>query len=184
MKTKTIKATLRKKIDDWIASVEDPELIERLRKDTIVTGGAIASMLLREPVNDYDIYFRTRETALAVAQYYVSRFERKEVHGIKVPIFVAEDGDRIKIVVKSAGIASEDSTKEEYQYFENDDDPDAMAAQQYIGEIMQDPGDIEDAYEETEVMALENDKPPYRPVFLSTNAITLAGKIQIVLDHL
>ena len=96
MKTKTIKAVLRKKIDDWIASIEDPELIERLRKYTIVTGGAIASMLLREPVNDYDIYFRTRETALAVAQYYVSRFERKEVHGIKVPIFVEEDKDRIR----------------------------------------------------------------------------------------
>ena len=49
---------------------------------------------------------------------------------------------------------------------------------------MQDPGDIQDAYEETEAKALETEHdqgPKYRPVFMSTNAITLSGKIQIIL---
>src|SRR3546814_939057 len=46
---------------------------------------------------------------------------------------------------------------------------------------MSDPGDIEEAYQETEAAALETSDPTYRPVFMSTNAITLSDKIQIVL---
>src|SRR3546814_2013322 len=51
----------------------------------------------------------------------------------------------------------------------------------YVGEVMSDPGDIEEAYQETEAAALETSDPTYRPVFVSTNAITLSDKIQIVL---
>jgi hypothetical protein len=43
------------------------------------------------------------------------------------------------------------------------------------------PGEIEEAYQETEALALENEDPTFRPVFMSTNAITLSDKIQIVL---
>src|SRR3546814_1364029 len=50
-----------------------------------------------------------------------------------------------------------------------------------VGEVMSDPGDIEEAYQETEAAALETSDPTYRPVFMSTNAITLSDKIQIVL---
>src|SRR3546814_8968134 len=46
---------------------------------------------------------------------------------------------------------------------------------------MSDPGDIEEAYQETEAAALETSDPTYRPVFMLTNAITLSDKIQIVL---
>src|SRR3546814_6608339 len=49
----------------------------------------------------------------------------------------------------------------------------------YVGEAMSDPGDIEEAYQETEAAALETSDPTYRPVFMSTNAITLSDKIQI-----
>ena len=48
---------------------------------------------------------------------------------------------------------------------------------------LQDYGEIEEAYEEAEVAALNTDdgKPKYRPIFLSTNAITLANKVQVIL---
>jgi hypothetical protein len=49
---------------------------------------------------------------------------------------------------------------------------------------MQDPGAIEDAYEETESTALDaidDGKQKYRPVFMSTNAITLSNKLQLIL---
>ena len=52
MKAKTIKAVLRKKIDAWLASIEDESVRTLARKNTIVTGGCIASMLLKEKVND------------------------------------------------------------------------------------------------------------------------------------
>jgi len=49
---------------------------------------------------------------------------------------------------------------------------------------MQDAGSIEEKYTETEALALkaeDDGRPKFRPVFMSTNAITLSHKIQLVL---
>jgi hypothetical protein len=73
MKRNTIAKVIEAKIDSWINTVEDVSLRSALSRDTIVTGGAIASMMLGEPVNDYDIYFRTKSTAIAIANYYADK---------------------------------------------------------------------------------------------------------------
>ncbi|GGA45912.1 hypothetical protein [Pelagibacterium lentulum] len=180
MKAKTINKVIRAKVDEWLSSIEDEAVRDLAKKNTIVTGGCIASMLLREPVNDYDLYFTNKETALAVAEYYVARFKSKNASGIEVPISVDDRDGRIRIVVKSAGIASEDGATTPYEYFEAR--PDAEASE-YVGEVLGDAGDIEEALEETTdaALAVDDGKPKYRPVFLSTNAITLSHKVQIVL---
>lgn len=181
MKAKTIKKVIRSKIDQWLDSIEDAAVKELASKNTIVTGGYIASMLLREPVNDFDLYFTNRETTLAVARYYVARFKSKNAAGVEVPIFVDDKDDRIRIVVKSAGIASEEGAEAPYEYFESRPDDEAGV---YVGEVMGDVGDIEDVLEETNTLALEavdDGRPKYRPVFMSTNAITLSHRVQIVL---
>lgn len=182
MKAKTIRAVLRKKIDEWLASIEDESVREAARKDTIVTGGAIASMLLKETVNDFDLYFRTRETTLAIARYYAAKFAPKARAGIPCKLTVDDSKpDRIRIIIKSAGIASEEGTDEPYEYFETRPQGEAEG---YVSSVMQDAGDIQDTYEDTERAALETEddgKPKYRPVFMSTNAITLSHRIQIVL---
>jgi hypothetical protein len=184
MKAKTIKAVIRKKIDGWLSSIDDGALRESASKNVIVTGGCIASMLLREKVNDFDIYLRNKTVARGLAEYYVAKFleTRGKTSGIKVPISVEELDNRIKIIVKSAGIAHVDGATPDYQYFEGDNDPEATAAAAYVGEVMTDAGDIEDRYESTEQGALATETaPPYKPVFLSTNAITLSNKIQIII---
>jgi hypothetical protein len=180
MKNKTIKAVLRKKVDEWLSSIEDEAVREIASNNAIVTGGAIASMLLNEPVNDFDVYFKTKAATAAIAKYYVSKFDCKNKHGIAVPVYVQESDDRVQIVVKSAGIASEEGTEVPYDYFEGRPDE---AAGTYVGEIMDDAGEIADVVEHIEALAQQTDdgKPRYRPVFLSTNAITLSHKIQIVL---
>lgn len=182
MKAKTIKAVLSKQIADWLASIEDDTVRVLAEKNAIVTGGAIASMLLNEPVNDFDVYFRTREATLAVARYYVDRFTPGVRRGIPCEIYVDnEDVDRIKVVIKSAGVASETGAEKPYQYFESRPEGEANG---YVSEVMGDPGEIEDTYAETETLALQTQddgKPKYRPVFMSTNAITLSHKVQIVL---
>lgn len=181
MKSKTIRAVLRKKINEWLESIEDETVRKLAEKNTIVTGGCIASMLLKEEVNDYDLYFRNRETVKAIAEYYVGRFEPKKKNGIGCAISVFEEEDRIKIVIKSAGIASENGTDKPYEYFESQPEGEAAG---YVAEIIQDPGDIQDTYEKTKEGALnaeDDGKPKYRPVFLSTNAITLSYRVQIVL---
>lgn len=181
MKTKTIKAVLKNKIDEWLTSIEDEGVRKLAKANTIVTGGCIASMLLKEEVNDFDLYFRNRETVRAIADYYVARFDPKLKSGIPCKITVVEEFDRIKIVIKSAGIASEQGAEKPYEYFEAKQEGEAEG---YVAEVMQDAGEIQDTYEQTKEASAKTEddgKPKYRPVFLSTNAITLSHRIQIVL---
>lgn len=158
MKAKTIKAVLAKKFDAFADSIEDTAVRDMVRKNTIATGGCIASMLLGEPVNDYDFYFANKATAVAVGKYYVEKFVKATGHPMKID----DDGDRVRIVT-SAGHRGETAC-------------DVVT--------MGDPGEIEDAYEELNEAALaaESEGPAtYRPVFMSTNAITLSDKVQLVL---
>ena len=188
MKTKTIKAVLRKKVDNWIESITDKEVADIAKKNVVITGGSIVSMLMREPVNDFDIYFRTIEAASKVANYYVKIFNEnsKVLHkgtGEVHPIYVENKDGRIKIIVKSAGVAKEGGT-DEYQYFEGQQD---MTTQSYVDALMP-PAELEEPsyegnLEKADEVAGEtiDDGPPYRPVFLSSNAITLSNRIQLIM---
>ena len=174
MKAKTIKSVIKKKVNDWLDSIDDETVRDIAEANTIVTGGCIVSMLLREQVNDFDIYFRTRESVVAIANYYVGKFlenppSRFKDSDEKVKINVESDENgRVKIVIKSAGIAGETGSSG-YRYFEADPDPDAVEATEYVDAAI-------DVLED-----LEEDKPKYRPVFLTSNAITLSDKVQLII---
>lgn len=181
MQAKTIKKVLREKVDAWLASIEDETVRKAAADNTIVTGGCIASMLLGEKINDFDLYFRSKETAVLVAKYYVARFNPKNKHGIPCAVVVQELPDRVKVVIKSAGIASEGGTTKDYEYFETQAEGEAA---DYVGDVMTDAGEIQDTHDELKEAALEvkdEGKPKYRPVFMSSNAITLSHRIQVVL---
>jgi hypothetical protein len=183
MKAKSIKSVITRKMNQWVETIEDENLRSKVAKSIVVTGGCIASMLQGEPVNDFDVYLRDYETAVAVADYYVGRFTPRAKNGIPVPLFVDADASakRVKIVAKSAGIASEEGTSKPYQYFESHPE---QVGEEYVADVMDRPDQIMDAHEETEQLALQtatDGKPKYRPVFLTSNAITLSDKIQIVL---
>lgn len=94
MKTKTIEKVLSSLTENWIESIEDSSVRDKVRDNIVITGGCIASMLLKEKVNDYDIYFTNLETTKAVAEYYVSK------SGIQ-DIAVNEEGGRVKITTPS-----------------------------------------------------------------------------------
>jgi hypothetical protein len=144
MKSKTIKAVLRKKIDEWLATVWDDDTRQLLANNVIVTGGAIASMLLKEKVNDYDVYFRTRDAAVAAARLYVPE-------GGQAKVEVQED--RVRIVTPSG----------------------------HRGTTITSQAAIDETYENEEEAAQAVEDTAYKPLFISTNAITLSGKIQLVL---
>lgn len=176
MKAKTIKSVLRRKIDDWANSITDETVRRLVLENTIVTGGSIASMLLKEQVNDFDVYFCNKATVLAVANYYVDQFKKNPPTKFKndpeklaqIRVDCDAETGRIKVIVKSAGIASEEGA-EDYQYFESAD-PEGTEAFDYVEQVM-------GAVEQPE----GDDKPRYRPVFMTSNAITLSDKVQIVL---
>ena len=200
MKSKTIKAVLRKKFDEFAKSIKDEEVRKLVKKNSIITGGSIASMLLKEEVNDYDIYFTNRETVLAVCNYYCKQFnERNGSHA-----FIVLDGTipehefnwdfwegdkkeqskwyadnvtkgRIKIRVRSAGIAEE--PEDEYEIDDSIFSNDADA-------VVEDGGSAPDV--EVSMVGEESTPDPekidmYRPVYISANAITLADDVQLII---
>lgn len=163
-------------VNGWLETITDPEVAEMIKNDVIITGGSICSMLLGEKVNDYDVYFRTKSTTMAVANYYVNKF--KELNGevktngtlpveleVKSEIIKnikGEDEDRVCVYIKSAGVASEEQS--EYKYFEGFAGSEAEAFAESLATELKDDG-----------------KGKYRPIFLSQNAITLSHSAQIVI---
>lgn len=176
MIARNIRSVCRKKIDQICDSLPAGELQVLFRANAIITGGAIASMLLGEPVNDFDIYFRTRDATLLFARHYVRRFLEaktlKNKNGEPIDMYVDEsDANRIKVMIRSAGVASE-SSADSYQYFEQVD-PNGGEAADYVEDAM--------AVAELKKEQEESDKlPKYRPVFMTQNAISLAGRVQLV----
>lgn len=183
LKSKTIKSILRNKVKAWTETIKDEALRSLCQKEAIVTGGSIASMLLGEDVNDFDIYFRTKSTVRKVADYYVAEFKKARTAqgGVPVSIYVEElkdtqGKDRIRIVVKSAGVAGNGQEKD-YQYFEHSNNHDAG---EYVGEAFDPLSDVKDIVDPIKEDAAK-DVDLYSPAFLSSNAISLRGKVQLIL---
>lgn len=168
MNRRHVEKIIGKKFDDFLESIEDDVVRNLIGKNSIITGGSIVSLLTNESVKDYDIYFRDKTTTEAVARYYVERFNGLNPD-ISIKPTVEVKGDRVKIVVQSAGVTSENGDRG-YQYFETLPDE---VGQEYFEKA------VEVADEETGE-ALDEIKPPYRPVFMSANAITLSNKVQLV----
>ena len=165
MKAKTIKAIIRKKVNDWLKSISDERVRLLAAKHTIVTGGCIASMLLQEDINDYDIYFRNEETAMSIAAYYIRKYNTQTN---KLPAGISNEGGRIKVVIKSAGLSNTDQAERGYRYFEGDLDPNNTDAGEYVEIAMA-------------AAKKARSQAGYIPIYLSSNAITLSGDIQLVL---
>ena len=168
MKAKTIRRVLEAKVKDWVGSIDDPAVAKAVKENSIITGGAIASMLLQERVNDYDVYFKTETAARVVAKYYVDKYVAAHSPKI-VPEVKVLDG-RIQIVVKSSGMASEETDDSSYKYFEQLPE-DNIESEEYVDPVE---ANLEEAVE-------GDDGEKYRPVFMSSNAITLSNKIQIII---
>jgi hypothetical protein len=230
MKKKTINSVITKKINDWLNSIDDQSLVTKLKDNIIVTGGCITSMLLNEEVNDFDIYFKTKEVTKQVAEYYTQKFnennkKRKNKLGKSGAAWVLDGSDvkawkegrvtldsfaheypnipyssisewvyteseneeekeknksylrvsgminntpedRIKVIINSDGIAEDSDYVADQSEYDIDTYLDALSD-----------GDNIDA----KVMESEETNKKYRPIFLSTNAITLSNKIQLII---
>jgi hypothetical protein len=128
------------------------ELVKKIENDIIVTGGSITNMCLKEEVKDFDIYLKTRDSTLLLATHYVNAFNKEKGNDV-VAIDNDTDHDTVRIRLNAAGIATQGAIDPE-----TPDDAD-------VCEVLN-----EDTF----------DKAPYRPVFMSSNAITLSDKIQII----
>ena len=172
MKAKTIKKIIDGKFHLFKESISDEEVKQLVEKNTIITGGCITSLLLNEDVNDFDLYFRNKETAFKVAEYYVNTFKTKnKLSKFKnwnkdVDIKVVDVADRIKVIVQSAGIVSEKNS-DNYGYFETLPTGDTTAN-----------NFIEDTL--SYLKEQRESKERFRPVFLTSNAVTLSDDTQLI----
>ena len=157
LKRKTIKAVLRKKTNEFLESITDPEVKKLLKDNLIISGGCIVSMLRGEKVNDFDYYFTNKETCLAAANYYVAKFNERTGRSVSVK---DEDG-RIKIFVKSQGVAGDETQVPE-------DEPTTEFDDMGMEDLT-----LSEIKEEVKTDS-------YRPIFLSTNAISLSNKVQLI----
>ena len=84
MQTKTIAKTIKKKLIEWLKTINDEELRQDVENNIIVSGGCITSMFMGEPVNDYDVYLKDINVAYRLAKYYTKSFDNITVlNGLK-----------------------------------------------------------------------------------------------------
>jgi hypothetical protein len=169
MKAKTIKQILIKKHEAWVKSIDSKELRAMARANTIITGGCIASLLLGEKVNDYDIYCTNKETAIALAEHYIGQFTKlnpDEIdYGHKVYVAYTAEDDRVRLKFNTRQLRPAHEPGFQFDEDPNEKEEFAETAETHV----------EDA------APLDPSKPAYRPVYLSANAITLSNQIQIVI---
>ena len=74
MQIKTIEKNIKTKLNEWLETIADLSLREETKNNLLVSGGSITSMLLNEPVNDYDVYLKNIDTCKRLAEYYIKGF--------------------------------------------------------------------------------------------------------------
>jgi hypothetical protein len=160
LKKKTIEKTIRAKIKSWVRSIEDEELKKILPGNVVITGGAIASMLLGHNPNDFDIYFRTKGIAAKVAEYYLKAYSSSNPKVDHIKVVDTPDGLGVVVYIKSAGVTEENISLDNYTL---------------------PPSATEKYFEKTEEETKEAKEQKYRVLSISSNAITLSNDIQLIL---
>ena len=155
MNRKRIIGKLNGMFKAWLKEIRDDEVRKLVKRDAIITGGAIVSLLENEEPNDLDIYFSTFETAVAVAGHYVDRWNAHD-HKAVARLVIDEEAKRVKVYIGNYGVAKEEERVER--------EPIMDGLSSLLGGGSK-----------------PKDEEPYRPVYLTDNAITLSDGIQLII---
>lgn len=163
-KKMTIEKLFRRKIEDWLKSfpAEQASLVEKLRSNVIITGGAIASCLQGDMPNDYDLYIKNIDVAIELAKYYTLKIPTTR-NDMTMRPEVTHTPDSVTINIKSAGAAGEEIDLDQYRYFEYQD-KDGIDASVYLSEKTK-----------------NSNTGKYTVLLITSNAITLSDDMQIIL---
>lgn len=158
MNEKRILQRLNIETKKWIETIQDKELKDKVKNNVVVAGGAITSLLEGETPNDYDVYIKDFDVLVELANYYAELWNKDGRHKSKVTIQVdvpEPEGDvgtsKVICFITSEGVAGEEETSKA------------------------------SAGTEANIEVEEDEVADYRPVFFTDNAISLKGKIQLVL---
>lgn len=169
MKIKTIVKVLDKKVDEWLNSIPDESLKKLIKDNLIITGGAIASMLLNQEVNDFDVYFKTKYSCKAISEYYVGKINIVYKNNISDSIIEVVDSTNVPIKVY------EEQTAENNKWIFFRKGLSECAEERikiYIPHI--------GFWRRADDLPNEDESTlNYEPVYLSENAISLSNKVQL-----
>jgi hypothetical protein len=196
MLEKTMRQIITKKVKEWTNTIPNLEVVKTIEKDLIITGGCFTSFIQNETPNDFDCYFRTKETVLKVANYYADLWnEKKKLQknniGYETKVFVLDcdnpsqeilDYYNVKDIRESAAVMlnnfDEGRVKMIYPSDGVTGNPEEANASEELGIDVTETIQELDEIKADEILKKEKEK--YFPVFISTNAITLSDGIQIV----
>lgn len=169
MQSKTIKTILESKMNDWLSTIVDEKLREKVKENLLVSGGSIASMYSNEQVNDYDVYIQDIDVLKSLAKYYT-----KDIETIKIL-----DGRKKQELV--------DIINKDYQKIESEEGIKGIDMNnQYaisLRNLKEDQIKLflgQAGLRENED-ATDDEKLKYILLFFSPNAISLSNDLQIVL---
>jgi len=164
MQRKTIQKVIEKKLYEWLETLP---MKDKVKKSLLVSGGSIASMFLGEDVNDFDIYIQDRDVLLELVKHYTSGLNISVLDGRRKDEYIS-DFENFK---SGEGINEEDM---------------GMQLMRAVGNLKENQirlfvRDMADGLKvEDSTMTQEEKDKNYTVAFISPNAISLHGKIQIV----
>ena len=168
MQIKTIEKNIKAKLTEWLNTITDATLRKDVRDNLLVKGGCIASMLLNEPVNDYDVYLMDMDVCKRIALYYTREKN--------IAVF---DGRKKDSLITAYNEEYEKMNYEEGKLAINQNNSHAIA----LRTLHED--QIKLYFHGAAGMKIEEDadkeKAPYTPLYYSPNAISLSDGVQIIL---
>lgn len=167
MQIKTIRKKIETKLEEWLKTIKDEKLRKDIKKNIVVSGGSIVSMLMNEEVNDYDIYLCDIDVVKRIAIYYAKPFGATIMDGREKEKHIKEYTDK----------TGQDALTVEHEF---DDSAEAVSLRNLKPDQIK--LFFKDAHSGLKVNDAVDEKDlNYTPLFFSPNAISLSNKIQIVL---
>lgn len=182
MKARQISKVIGEKVAELAKA--HPEISGVLLKNSIVTGGCIASMLLKEKVNDFDIYFNDLNSMLDVIQYFGMKTGAEYLVAFQANKPLPKNGRIRPLYAGRRDYEVEDEltvalpTSDERVWYALYSDLSSLhdCDQIHYVSLYYKSSGYWAADEEKE----EDAKEKYRVRFASSNAVTLSDKVQLV----
>jgi len=169
MQIKTIEKNIKAKMEEWLKTITNENLRKEVKENLLVSGGSIASMLLNEPVNDYDVYLMDIDVCKRVAQYYSKPFDIQIFDGREKQKLVDDYNTEFQFKVGSPDQSPIDCNNSFAISLRN------LKEDQIKLYFNGEKGGLK-ANEDVEA-----DKLNYTPLYFSPNAISLSNNLKIVL---
>lgn len=182
MQSKNISLKIENKMNDWLSSITDEKLRDRVKDNLIVSGGCITSMFLNEKVNDYDIYIQNMSVLFDLASYYTKPYKddvivwdgrKKSEYKKMMCDILSDEDDEIESKTNGRGIAFKNLKSDQVKIYISS----GKGGYSVLDERTS--SEIEKDFNNEKNGEVKNEK--YKPLYFTANAITLSDDIQIII---